>query len=159
MSATNFQPVPGPGARQIGYAVLLGEAVPESKWNSLTFSDAFQARYGIPVQFWSHWNKLMSFSCRTELAPHFQRTIYEVLKDMNFLRFCHAVDYKANQRGMRVPGRLEMEAMYAQFLVHKYDELEASDDMMKWILKKALAKVVKSRTKSTSSLAHLTAAP
>jgi hypothetical protein len=140
MSAKDYPPVPGPGARQIAYGVLLGEVVPKEKWNSWTFSEAFKDRYGVPVHYWSHWDRLTSISCRKELFPKLRSTIYEVPKHMDFVRFARHVDKKGGELGHEVPDRQEMEALYTQFLLQKFDELEGTDIIKKSILRQAMSK-------------------
>ncbi|KIM96310.1 hypothetical protein OIDMADRAFT_32977 [Oidiodendron maius Zn] len=90
MSAKDNPPIRGPGARQIAYALLLGEVVPKNKWNSWTFAQG--------------------------------------------------VDRKAVQLRYSVPGRLEMESLYAQFLLRKFDETKETDVKKKCTLKDALEK-------------------
>lgn len=45
------------------------------------------------------------------------------------------------QLGYSVPGRLEMESLYAQFLLRKFDETKETDVKKKCTLKDALEKV------------------
>ncbi|PSS13232.1 hypothetical protein M430DRAFT_266710 [Amorphotheca resinae ATCC 22711] len=142
MSVTNFPPVRAPGKRQQAFYILAGQALAdESKWKSFDFSEAFTARYGRPVVYWSHWNRLMSTPYRTELVPRFRGTFNEVLDNMNFLSFCQAVDQKAVHMKGRVLGRLEMEGLYAQFLIKKFDEVGSATYRMRVILKKSMEKV------------------
>jgi hypothetical protein len=144
MSAAWFPPVPGPSARQIGFAVLLGEPIPKSKWMSMTFSKSFQERYGVPMTYWSHWQKLMTFPARGELVPRVRCHFNELLDKFNFLSFVDAVDKKAAQSGVPVPGRLEMEALWVQFLVKKFDETEV-DETTKVVLLQAVKKASRRR--------------
>lgn len=141
MSAKDYPPIRGPGARQIAYALLLGEVVPKDKWNSWTYSEKFKDCYGVPLVYWSHWEKLISTLCRTKLCPEFHGTTYEILRDIDFFSFAQGVDKKAVQLGYSVPGRLEMESLYAQFLLRKFDETKETDVKKKCTLKDALEKV------------------
>jgi hypothetical protein len=142
MSVTNYPPVRAPGKRQQAFYILTGQALAhESKWKSFDFSEAFIARYGRPVVYWRHWNRLMSTPYRTELIPRFKGTFNEVLDNMNFLSFCEAVDYMAVHINARVLGRLEMEGLYAQFLIEKFDGMGSATYGMRAILKKSMQKV------------------
>lgn len=140
MSAEWFPPVPGPSARQIAFGVLLGELIPEHKWKSMTFSNDFKDRYGVPMTYWSHRNKLMTQPVRGELAPSARFHFNELLEKMNFLAFARTVDEKAAQSGAQVPRRLEMEALWVQFLVKHFDRMEETDETSQVVLLKSVKK-------------------
>jgi hypothetical protein len=59
---------------------------------------------------------------------------------MDFVRFARHVDKKGGELGHEVPDRQEMEALYTQFLLQKFDELEGTDIIKKSILRQAMSK-------------------
>ena len=124
MSAKEYTPVPGPNMRQIARGVLLGDVVRAEKWNSLTFSEAFKDRYGVPVTYLSFWDRLTSYPCRRELLPLLQSAIFEVPIHTDLVHFYNTVDSKCVGLGCKVLDRMEMEALYTQFLLRGFDEIE-----------------------------------
>jgi hypothetical protein len=134
MSLNDYPPVPGPGAQQASWALSHGKVIPEEEWNSWTFSEAFKARYGVPVTYWSHWYTLTTFSCRVELLP-------DPPMGTRFIYFCKDIDTKCERRGCKTPERMEMEALYTQYLLRWFDKEETANDVKRDLLRKGIMSV------------------
>lgn len=81
----------------------------------------------MPLDYWTHWDKLTSFPCREGVCPKYGQTFDELSRDLTFVRFANAIDKKYVALNYTVPGRLEMEALYTQLLLKKFDELPTTD--------------------------------
>lgn len=111
MSAKDYPPVLGSGARQAAWALLHDKVI-----------------------FKDEWNKLTALSCRVELLPDSPRV-------MNFICFCRDIDTKCERRECKTPERMEMEALYTQYLVRWFDKEESADDVRRDLLKKCMMSV------------------
>ncbi|KAH7419334.1 hypothetical protein BKA64DRAFT_13689 [Cadophora sp. MPI-SDFR-AT-0126] len=90
-----FPPVFTKSYRQKSATTSLGRTINPNEYESLGFSPAFMRHFGLPVDYWSDYKRLMTTPFHAELVPKIKT--WEKLNQYNFLRFAGTVDEKCSR--------------------------------------------------------------
>jgi hypothetical protein len=124
----NFPPLSALSYRQNACEVFFGNKVDPKDYASFTFSTEFKKIYGEPTLYYSDFYHLMKTSFNEKLFPKFGMSFLKFATTITLLHFCNQVDQIALRLCLPVPGRREMEAGWAQYLVGRYS-VEAESDI------------------------------